>query len=426
MAIGDILVIGSGAREHALVWKLKQSQSVNKIYVAPGNAGTEKIAINIDIKPTNLLYLLAFAHEKSVDLTIVGPEMPLKLGIVDLFCQNGLKIFGPTTFAAKIETSKAFAKDLMVRLNIPTAPFKILKSYEEAYAHIYERKFPLVIKPDGLTSGKGVSICREIIEAEHIIKEIMLNRIYDDAGDIIIIEDCLEGQEVSIHALCDRGLAYILPAARDSKALNDGDKGPNTGGMAAFAPIPLFTNNNLFHVEQIILKPVLEALKKRGTPFIGCLYPGLMMTSDGPKVLEFNCRFGDPETQSLIPLINGDLFFALKTCIHKNFEQISLSYNQKHAVCIVLCSKEYPKQINMPVAIYGIEKAQQVSDKIIIFHGATQSINGTLYTNGGRIISVVAIEDTLEKASILAYKASEYIEFEGKQYRTDIARKFML
>ena len=245
MAIGDVLVIGKGAREHALIWKLKQSPSVRTIYAVPGNLGTARIAQNIAIEPTNLPYLLAFTHEKDIDLTVVGPELPLKLGIVDLFRQNGLNIFGPTRSAVKIETSKAFAKQLMLQAGIPTAPFKICRSYQEAYAFIHERDLPFVVKANGLAAGKGVSVCREIAQAEQTIKEMMLDRIYGEAGDVIIIEDCLVGQEISIHCLCNGKLLSILPPARDSKALKDGNKGQNTGGMGAFAPVPRFTHTDI-------------------------------------------------------------------------------------------------------------------------------------------------------------------------------------
>ena len=425
MAIGDVLVIGNGAREHALIWKLRQSPSVRTIYAAPGNSGTAEIAKNIPhIEHTSLPYLLHFAHEKEIDLTVVGPEVSLKQGIVDLFRPNRLNIFGPTLLAAKIETSKAFAKALMRHAGIPTAPFKICRSYQEAYEHIHERGFPLVVKADGLAAGKGVSVCREITEARQAIKEMMIDRIYGSAGDIVVIEDCLTGQEISIHALCNDKIFNMLPPARDSKALKDGNSGPNTGGMAAFAPVPRFTDKDMFHVEQTIVKRALTALRDRGTPFTGCLYPGLMLTQDGPKVLEFNSRFGDPETQPLVTLINGDLFLALKSCACPDSEQIELSYNGKHAVCIVLCSREYPRGINNPVPIHGIERAKRSSDRITIFHGATKFINGQLYTNGGRILSVVATADTLQEARVLAYQAcEEHIEFEGKQYRTDVAKE---
>ena len=422
MATGDVLVIGKGAREHALIWKLSQSPFVRTIYAAPGNPGTAKIAQNIAIEPTNLPYLLGFAHEKSIDLTIVGPELPLKLGIVDLFRLNGLNIFGPTASAARIETSKSFAKDLMFQAGIPTAPFMICGSYQEAYTFIHERDLPFVVKADGLAAGKGVYVCRTIAEAERAIQGLMLDHIYGDAGDIVVIEDCLVGQETSIHALCNGYLMNILPSARDSKALQDGNKGPNTGGMAAFAPVPRFTNMDLFHVEQTIVKPILEALRDIGTPFTGCLYPGLMITSNAIMVLEFNSRFADPETQPLMPLIDGDLFLALHAYSSTEQGRIPLSYNGKYAVCIVLCSREYPTSVNNPVPIYGAEEAERLSEQVLLFHGATKRINGKLYTDGGRVINVVAVGDTLVQASTLAHQCCQYIHFAGKQYRTDTAR----
>ena len=422
MATGDILVVGKGAREHALIWKLRQSPHVASIYAAPGNPGTEKIATNIPIEQTDISSLFQFAREKDIDLTIIGPELPLQLDIVSVFRQVGLDIFGPTASAARIETSKSYAKRLMLQVGIPTAPFKVFNSYQDAYKHIHERNFPLVIKADGLASGKGVSVCQEMAQAELALKEMMIDRVHGSAGDVIIIEDCLEGKEISIHALCNETLMSMFPPARDSKALKDDNKGQNTGGMSAFAPVPTFTRHDLFHVEQTIVKRILKALMAKGSPFTGCLYPGLMITSDGPKVLEFNSRFGDPETQPLMMLTKSDLFLALKACTRKDCAPVLLSFSNKYAVCVVLCSKEYPAPINNPVRIYGLEEAERVSEQAIIFQGATQRIGCHLYTNGGRILSIVAQGNTLKEARNLAYLVCDHIDFEGKQYRSDTAK----
>ena len=423
MAIGDVLVIGSGAREHALIWKLKQSQSVKTIYSAPGNAGTEKIAQNVSISPTNLPHLLAFAREKDIDLTVVGPELPLKLGIVDLFRKNSLDIFGPTAKAAMLETSKVFAKYLMLHWHIPTAPFQVFHSYHQALMYVHKRNLPFVIKKDGLAYGKGVFVCRDIKQAERALRDIMINHRYGDSDNTVIVENVLIGKEVSIHAICRQNTSGVLVPSQDNKALYDNNKGPNTGGIGSFVPIPTFTEQNLFHVEQTIIHPILKALKARGTPFIGCLYPGLIDTPNGIYVLEFNARFGDPETQPLVTLMNGDLFLALKDSYSMENNYILSSLNNKYAVCVVLCSKEYPESQHKQVPIYGIKKAYQLSDKIMIFHGATIRINRKLYTNGGRILSVVVTGDSLEEARMLAYSACELIEFHGKHYRTDIAKE---
>lgn len=422
MASGDVLVVGSGGREHAFVWKLKQSPFAWSIYVAPGNAGTEYIAQNIPIQVTDIVGLLRFAREKEIDLTVVGPELPLKLGIVDLFRQNGLCIFGPTSYASRIETSKAFTKKLLFDHQIPTAPFRIFTSYQEVHRYIYEREFPLVVKPDGLTGGKGVDVCKSIEEAEITLKTIMVDRMYGDAGDVVIIEDYLQGQEVSIHTLCSENTIDTFLPAKDNKTLKDGNKGRNTGGMGAFSPVHIFGNDDVFHVEQEIIKPLLRILKHQGTPFTGCLYPGLMITADGPKVLEINARFGDPETQVLMPLLANDLFLILKSyvCGEQEIEPI-FRHNQR-TVCVILCSKEYPSSEHKSVPIYGVEQAKSLSDNVIIFHGATKLIDGQLHTNGGRILSVTAIGDSLAEANSLAYRACEYIHFEGMQYRRDIAK----
>lgn len=413
MAKGDILIVGKGSREYAFVWKLRQSKHVKQIYVAPGNAGTSDIAKNITIE--NIDDLCRFALEKEIELTIVGPEIPLKLAIVDVFRKNGLDIFGPTAAAAMIETSKLYAKRLMVQKNIPTASFSAFDSYQKAYAHVHQREYPLVVKADGLAGGKGAYVCKDTDAAIDALNDLMVNRIHGTAGDKIIIEDFLQGKEISIHALCHNTASVSLLTARDTKTL----KGKNTGGMGAFAPVPRFTILDMLHVEQTIVKPVLNVLNRRKTPFTGCLYPGLVLTANGPYVLEFNARFGDPETQVLMALMESDLFLLIQAWTRKESIRPIFKKNQ-HAVCVVLCSKEYPLSINNPVPIYGIEEAEQLSD-VMIFHGATKLINGQLYTNGGRILSIVAIGESIEIARIRVYQACDHIQFHGKQYRSDIA-----
>lgn len=426
MADGDVLVIGNGGREHAFVWKLRQSPFVKSIYVASGNAGTEKIAQNIPISPNDIYALLSFAQHKKVDLTIVGPEEPLSRGIVDLFRLHGLNIFGPTRGASKIESSKAFAKKLMIEESIATAPFSIFHVYQEALDHICTRNLPFVIKADGLTNGKGVYVCKNIDQAQIALKNLMVDKIYGHAGDIVLVEDFLEGREISIHALCDGNTMVIFPPAQDHKQLNNEGKGPNTGGMGAYGPVPFVTESMMFHVKHEILRPILRGLRRYGTPYSGCLYLGLILTKEGIKVLEFNARFGDPENQVYMRLLETDLFVLLKSCVDRKMQGISVSGKKEYAVCVALCSKEYPFPMKNPVLITGINEAERISDQIVVFYGATKAINRKLYTNGGRIVYVTAVLPRLDHACDLALQAAQVIEFHGKHYRTDIAKSFIL
>jgi len=421
MSQGDVLIVGNGSREHALACKLRQSEHVKRIYVASGNSGILGIGDTMPINPQDIASLCRFSLEKGIDLTVVGTETPLKLGIVDLFHRHNLTIFGPTSAAAQIESSKLYAKRIMLEEGIPTAYFKTFVSHETAHAHIHERNYPLVIKADGLASGKGSYVCKDINDAKVALRELMLDRIHGEAANLVIIEDFLEGEELSTHYLCYGLSATPLLTARDAKTLKEGGIGPNTGGMGTFSPVPCFTDHNLFNVEQTIVKPLLMNLVKRGTPYTGCLYPGLMLTKNGPYVVEFNARFGDPETQPLMVLLESDLFLLLKSWACG--EGIKPIFKQNmHAVCVVLCSKEYPSSINNPVPIYGIADAESLSDDINVFHGATKRIGTRLHTNGGRILSVTAKAKSIKEARLLAYHACEYIQFEGKQYRNDIAQ----
>ena len=418
MATGDVLVIGKGAREQAFVWKLLQSEHVKQVYIAPGNAGTPVPAKNIPISVEDTAGLCSFAREKDIDLTVVGPELPLKLGIVSLFRHYNLDIFGPTATAAKIETSKHFAKKLMVKEGILTAPFRVFASYREACTYIHQREYPCFIKANGLAAGKGAYLCKYLEDAKVALDDLMVKRLYGEAGDVVIIEDFLDGEEISVHSLCYRLNTATLLTARDAKTLKDGDKGPNTGGMGAYAPVSRFTSTDLFHVEQTIINPVLYALDRRGTPFTGTLYTQLMLTKNGRYVVEFNARFGDPEAQVLMALLKSDLFLLLKSWARN--EPMMPLFENKYAICVVLCSKEYPSAINRPVPIWGIEQAKQLSDNGLILHGATKLIGNQLHTDGGRVLSVIVIDDSLAIARRLAYHMCDHIHFE-KQYRTDIA-----
>ena len=418
MSSGRVLVVGNGGREYALAWKLSQSPFVTSIYAAEGNAGTEKIANNVPIKPMDIYGLCSFAQQMKIDLTVVGPEFPLMLGIVDLFHAHSLSIFGPTMAASKIETSKAFAKKIMLEEGIVTAPFAVFDSYSDALQHIHERGFPLVIKADGLASGKGVYICINLTDAEIALKELMLDRIHGKSGDTVVIEDFLvTGKEISVHALCADNETIVFPPTRDYKRLKNANKGPNTGGMGAYGPLADVAPDMMLHVKHQIIEPVLHGLHKRGTPFTGCLYPGLM----GKSVLEFNARFGDPEALVYMRLIEGDLYLLLKAFADNEQTMPTISFKNEYAVCVALCSAEYPLPINNPVPISGISGAEDISEKVVVFHGATRRTNGSIYTNGGRILYVSATGNTLSEACNLAYRAIEQIYFQEMQCRTDIA-----
>jgi len=420
MAI-NVLIIGGGGREHALAWKLAQSSRIGKLYVAPGNGGTRNIAENITIKATNSKGLAHFAEKNSIDLTVVGPDDPLALGVVDVFQSRGLRIFGPTRAAAQIEASKAFAKRLMRDNNIPTAPFRIFRKHESALAYVRKHGAPIVIKASGLALGKGAYPCKTLIKAENALKEIMLERAYEQAGNEVIVEDFLSGQEVSIHALCDGKTSILLPTAQDHKPVFDGDKGKNTGGMGTIAPVPWVTDQMLRETNEQVVHPTLQALAKKGKPFTGLLYPGLKMTDDGPKVLEFNARFGDPETQSYMRLLKTDLLDILDACVDGKLANLEIEWNSGFAVCVVLASGGYPGKYKKKIPISGIVEAEKVPG-VTIFHSGTM-YSDQLLTSGGRVLGVTAIGNTLQEALDRAYEAARQIKFEGKHYRKDIGAK---
>ena len=416
-----VLIIGNGGREHALAWKIAQSSRVSKLYVAPGNGGTRNVAKNIAIEATNIKGLVRFAEEKSIDLTVVGPDDPLALGVVDLFHSRGLRIFGPTRAAAKIEWSKVFAKRLMLDRGIPTAPFQIFRKYKRALDYIHKHGVPIVVKAKGLALGKGVYPCKTLAEAEEALVEIMLKRVHKDAGNEVIIEEFLDGQEISIHAFCDSKTSILLPTAQDHKPVYDGDKGKNTGGMGTIALVPWVTAGMLQDIERRIAKPMLEALAERGTSFTGCLYPGLKITPAGPKVLEFNARFGDPEAQSYMRLLKTDLLDVLDACVDGKLADLAVEWHSGFAVCVVLASGGYPGKYKKEIPISGIGEAEKVPS-VVVFHAGTM-YSDQLRTSGGRVLGVTATGDTLQEALDRAYKAVYRIKFKGKQFRKDIGAK---
>lgn len=417
----NVLVIGSGGREHALAWKLAQSPRLGKLYLAPGNGGTRDLAENIAIVPTNAKDLVCFAEKNLIDLTVVGPDDPLALGIVDVFKSRGLRIFGPTRAAAQIEASKAFAKRLMRDENIPTAPFRIFRKYNSALDYIRKHGMPIVVKASGLALGKGAYPCQTLAEAERALTEIMLERVYKQAGNEVIVEEFLNGQEISIHALCDGKTSVLLPTAQDHKPIFDNDQGKNTGGMGTIAPVPWVTGKILQDVNAQIVQPTLLALAKKGCSFSGCLYPGLKMTNDGPKVLEYNARFGDPETQSYMRLLKTDLLDILDACVDGKLAELTIEWHRGFAVCVVLASGGYPGKYQKEIPIFGIKKAEKVPG-VVIFHAGTM-FNNQLQTAGGRVLGITAVGETLQKALNQAYAAIGQIQFQGMQYRKDIGAK---
>ena len=419
----DVLVIGSGGREHAIVWALSKDKSIKNIFCAPGNAGTSFIAKNINISADNLDELLNFAKEKNIDLTIVGPEIPLVKGIVDIFEKSGLKIFGPNKNGAMLEGSKAFTKSILKENKIPTAEFEKFNNFDNAVLYIKEnKKYPVVIKADGLAAGKGVLICNNEEEAIAAITDIMIKKIFGNSGDTIVIEEFLEGEEASILALTDGENIILLPPSQDHKRIFDDDKGPNTGGMGAYAPTPLIKKDIINKIKNTILHPTLEGLKRKNIIYKGVLYAGLMITKDGPKVLEYNCRFGDPETQSIMPLINSNLLELFIGCSDGNIKNKQIDIKDGFALNVVIASSGYPGKYETGKEIYGLEKFND-RDDIIIFHAGTKVEKGKILTSGGRVLNFTGIDKNIEKTIEKVYNNINKIKFEGAYYRKDIGKR---
>ena len=421
-----VLVIGSGGREHALIWKLRQSGSVGAIYCAPGNAGIAAQSQLVSLKPTDIDGLLRFARENKVDLTVVGPEQPLVDGIVDEFEKNGLRIFGPSRHAAMLEGSKAFAKDFMEQHGIPTARFKTFKSDEVENAEAFVRQVtpPVVVKADGLAAGKGVLICEDRDAAILALREIMLKRTFGSAGDKVVVEEFMVGEEASVFAITDGERYAVLASAQDHKRILDGDKGKNTGGMGAYAPAPVVTAGMLETVKKEIIEPTLRGMKDAGHPYRGCLYCGLMITDEGPKVVEYNSRFGDPETQVVVPLIDGDIAEILLSAAERRLEPSTVKQHRASAVCVVMASGGYPDDYKTGKRIEGLDRIRQ-EDGVVVFHAGTRSDGQQLLTSGGRVLGVTAIgyAHDLKETVDLTYKAIREIAFDGAYYRSDIAAK---
>lgn len=415
-----ILVIGSGGREHALAWKLRHSPGAERIFCAPGNAGTAEIAENVAISASDLTGLVRFARENRIDLTVIGPDDPLAAGIVDLFTAEKLRAFGPTKSAARIEASKIFAKELMRRQKIPTAEAATFSNSDDALRYCERLKFPVVIKADGLALGKGVIIAPDAATARSTINEMMDKRRFGDAGRRIVIEDFLRGTECSLHALVDGSSYRLLESARDHKRALDGDQGPNTGGMGAFSPANNWNTELQSKFETEVMQPLLRGLLQEGVVFRGLLYPGLIITSGGARVLEFNCRFGDPETQALLPRLKSDLLPLLEATIDGNVSNCAIEWDTRAAVTVVLASGGYPGKYETGKTISGLDYAAQLED-VRIFHAGTKRVNGEVKTAGGRVLAVTALGTTVEAARGRAYEAVSHIDFENCHYRHDIA-----
>lgn len=417
-----VLVIGGGGREHALAWKLAQSPKVEQVFVAPGNGGTENVAKNVDINFTDVAGLLKFAKSEKINLTVVGQEAASEAGVADAFAKAGLAIFGPTKKAAEIESSKVFSKDLMRSSKIPTARYQTFNNAKKALAYIKSKPFPIVIKADGLATGKGVIICEKIAQAEEALKNIMVSRIFGDSGNSVVVEEYLGGHEVSAHALCDGKTAVLFPTSQDHKQVYDHDKGPNTGGMGAFAPVPWVDEKHMKIIELDVVGRALDGLRKQSRLFTGCLYPGLMVDGASVRVIEFNSRFGDPECEVYMRLFDGDLFEVLLACANGKLNPDQVKWHAGFAVAVALASGGYPGDYQKGKIISGIAKAEKLSD-VVIFHAGTKQENGKLKTFGGRVLYATATGKTLDAAIQKAYQAVDLIHFEGMYFRKDIGRR---
>jgi phosphoribosylamine--glycine ligase len=417
-----ILVVGSGGREHTLTWKLQQSDKVDQIFVAPGNAGTAELATNLDIKGTDIEQLIEFAQTEEIDLTFVGPEVPLVEGIVDQFNAAGLAVFGPNQKAAQLEGSKVFSKNLMKNYDIPTAKYETFTKAEQAIDYIKQEGAPIVVKAEGLAAGKGVIVAETTTEAIEAVEEIMLDEKFGAAGTRIVVEEFLEGEEATVLAFTDGETIVPMMPSQDHKQAYDNDQGPNTGGMGAYAPAPIVDKEMLSHVKEEILETTLAALKEEGINYKGVIYCGLMIKDGVPKVLEYNVRFGDPEAQVVLPLLETDLVDIARAIIDERLAELEINWSAKTAVCVIMASGGYPVDYNTGKEITGIEAAESGQD-ITVFQAGTDTKNGKLVTAGGRVLGVTALGIGYENTINKAYQGIERIDFAGAHYRTDIGTK---
>ncbi|MFP4452626.1 MAG: phosphoribosylamine--glycine ligase [Desulfobacterales bacterium] len=417
-----ILIIGGGGREHALAWKIAQSPEVEKIYCAPGNPGIAEIAECVDISADSIKELVAFAAEKKIDLTVVGPEAPLAAGIADSFEAAGLGVFGPSRNASAIEASKSYAKQLMQKYNIPTAKGRVFSDYDAACRYLEKQPVPIVIKADGLAAGKGVSVCKTRKQAKEVLKDMMIDLEFGDAGKTVVIEECLTGEEASFIAFTDGKTLLALPSSQDHKQAHDGDKGPNTGGMGAYSPAPVVDAVMRKKIMDQVMQPAVRALAAEGRPYKGVLYAGLMIEKDRVNVIEFNCRFGDPETQPLLMRTRSDIVAVMKAVVNGGLENCSLDIDPRPAACVVMAAKGYPGSYSKGMKIKGINNVKRMKD-VEVFHAGTARKDGDLVTAGGRVLGVTALGDDIEKAVSRTYEAAGKISWKGEHHRTDIGKK---
>ena len=416
-----VLIVGSGGREHAIAWSVAKSPKVDKIYCAPGNAGIAEFAECVNIKAMEFDKLVAFAKENAIDLTIIGMDDPLVGGVVDAFESEGLRVFGPRENAAIIEGSKAFSKDLMKKYKIPTAAYENFTDPDEAIKYLETAKMPIVLKADGLALGKGVLICNTLEEAKEGVKTLMLDKQFGDAGNEIVIEEFMTGREVSVLAFCDGKTIKCMTSAQDHKRAKDGDQGLNTGGMGTFSPSPFYNDEVEAFCEKYVYQSTIDAMASEGRPFTGILFTGLMITEDGPKVLEYNARFGDPEAQVVLPRMKNDIIDVMEACIDGKLSDVELEFEDNAAVCVVLASDGYPEKYDKGFEIKGLDTFKD-KDGYYVFHAGTKFDGDKIVTNGGRVLGVVAKGENLKAARANAYKATEWIDFANKYKRNDIGK----
>lgn len=420
----NVLVLGGGGREHAMAWKADQSRRVETVYCAPGNPGMAALpkGVCVNVGTEDFPALQALVREKNIHLVLVGPEAPLAAGVTDALADTGALVFGPVQAAAQLEASKTFAKEFMARHGIPTAAYRAFTDAAEARAYVDEIGVPLVVKADGLAAGKGVTVAFERDEALQAIDDAMVNGVFGDAGARIIIEAFLDGEEASILAFADGKTVIPMASSQDHKAAYDGDKGPNTGGMGAYSPAPLVTPALMEEIQSTILQPCIDGMAADGSPYVGVLYAGLMITKGGPRVVEFNCRFGDPETQVVLPRLISDLVDVAEACCRGTLDQIALEYTERPCATVVMASEGYPGDYPKGRTITGIQNAEALDD-VTVFHAGTRDVGGTLVTNGGRVLAVTALGVDLRQALERAYAGVDRIQFEGAEYRRDIGQK---
>ena len=418
-----VLIVGSGGREHAIAWKVAQSKKVDKIYCAPGNAGISEVAECVPIGAMEFDKLVAFAKEKEIDLTVIGMDDPLVGGIVDVFEKEGLRVFGPRKNAAILEGSKAFSKDLMKKYHIPTAAYETFTDPEKALEYLETAKMPIVLKADGLALGKGVLICQTLEEAKEGVKTLMMDKKFGSAGDEIVIEEFMTGREVSVLSFVDGNIVKIMSSAQDHKRAKDGDQGLNTGGMGNFSPSPFYTEEVDEFCKKYIYQPTVDAMKAEGRPFKGVIFFGLMLTPEGPKVLEYNARFGDPEAQVVLPRLENDIVDVFEACIDGTLDKVDLKFdNDRATVCVILASDGYPVEYKKGFPIEGLEKFKGKDDYYVFHSGTKFNDKGQIVTNGGRVLGVTATGKDLKEARKKAYEATEWVSFENKYIRHDIGR----